>query len=72
MNKLWVGTRFSLAAILAMATPAARADEPSAVGYWVTPEGGSVVQIMTCDSGLCGAIAGLRLTRMPTDNPLDV
>ena len=38
--------------------PFAKADEPSAVGYWVTPEGGSVVQIMPCDSGLCAADAG--------------
>jgi uncharacterized protein (DUF2147 family) len=50
---------------------AARADAPSAVGFWVTPEGGSVVQIMPCDSGLCGAIVGLRTTRKPDDVPYD-
>ncbi len=74
MKRHWVSRGTAAVAIFAglVATPLAKADEPSAVGYWVTPEGGSVVQIMPCDSGLCGAIVGLRLTRKPTDNPLDV
>lgn len=74
MNMKSVSRGAAAVAILAGlgAMPFAKADEPSAVGYWVTPEGGSVVQIMPCDSGLCGAIVGLRLTRKPTDNPLDV
>jgi len=74
MNKHWVVPCVSVVALLAAmaAMPRAQADEPSAVGYWVTPEGGSVVQISPCDSGLCGVIVGLRLTRKPTDNPLDI
>ena len=51
---------------------AALADEPSAVGYWVTPEGGSVVQIEQCGANLCGQIVGLRTTRKPGDSPNDV
>ncbi len=54
------------------ATGAVWADEPSAaVGYWVTPEGGSVVQIEPCGANLCGQIVGLRTTRKPGDSPLD-
>lgn len=50
----------------------ALADEPGgAVGYWVTPEGGSVVQIEQCGSNLCGQIVGLRTTRKPGDSPTD-
>jgi uncharacterized protein (DUF2147 family) len=60
-----------LAASLSALACAAAADEQSAVGYWVTPEGGSVVQIMPCDSGLCGAVVGLRTTRKPGDVPYD-
>ena len=61
-----------LAASIAAFGGAAYADAPSAVGYWVTPEGGSVVQIAPCSSGLCGSIVGLRLTRKPTDSPVDM
>jgi len=61
-----------LAASISVLAGAALADEPSAVGFWVTPEGGSVVQIMPCDSGLCGAVVGLRLTRKPGDSPVDL
>ena len=50
----------------------ALADEPAAVGYWVTPEGGSVVQIVPCGANLCGQIVGLRTTRKPGDSPVDV
>ena len=60
-----------LAASLSVAG-AALADEPSAVGYWVTPEGGSVVQIEQCGANLCGQIVGLRTTRKPGDSPNDV
>ena len=60
-----------LAASISVPVGAVLADEPSAVGFWVTPEGGSVVQMMPCDSGLCGSIVGLRLTRKPGDAPFD-
>jgi uncharacterized protein (DUF2147 family) len=60
-----------LAASLSIAG-AALADEPSAVGYWVTPEGGSVVQIEQCGANLCGQIVGLRTTRKPGDSPVDI
>jgi len=63
--------KLALAASISILAGAALADEPSAVGYWVTPEGGSVVQIAPCDSGLCGSIVGLRLSRKPTDVPFD-
>jgi uncharacterized protein (DUF2147 family) len=74
MNKTWFGACAAVSIILSGLSemPRAKADEPSAIGYWVTPEGGSVVQITPCDSGLCGAIVGLRLTRNPGDNPLDI
>jgi len=48
------------------------AEEPAAVGYWVTPEGGSVVQISPCGANLCGQIVGLRTTRKPGDSPVDI
>jgi uncharacterized protein (DUF2147 family) len=60
-----------LAASIFVMAGAALADAPSAVGFWVTPEGGSVVQVMPCDSGLCGTIVGLRTTRKPDDSPVD-
>jgi uncharacterized protein (DUF2147 family) len=62
---------FLLAVSLSGLAGAALADAPSAVGFWVTPEGGSVVQMMPCDSGLCGTIVGLRTTRKPGDVPYD-
>ena len=72
MTGNWIGASVVAAALAAIAIPSVRAaDAPSAVGYWVTPEGGSVVQITQCDSGLCGAIVGLRLTRKPDENPVD-
>ena len=61
-----------LAASISGLAGVALADAPSAVGFWVTPEGGSVVQIMPCDSGLCGAVVGLRLTRKPGEVAFDV
>lgn len=64
-------TKLLLAAPIALIAGTALADEPSAVGYWVTPEGGSVVQVVPCDSGLCGSIVGLRLSRKPGDVPFD-
>jgi uncharacterized protein (DUF2147 family) len=65
-------TALLLAASISGLAGAALADAPSAVGFWVTPEGGSVVQIMPCDSGLCGVIVGLRTTRKPGDLPVDL
>lgn len=63
--------KLALAASISILGGAALADEPSAAGYWVTPEGGSVIQMAPCDSGLCGSIVGLRLSRKPTDVPFD-
>jgi uncharacterized protein (DUF2147 family) len=50
----------------------AMADEPAALGYWVTPQGGSVVQIQQCGATLCGQIVGLRTTRRPDESPSDI
>ena len=55
---------------LSVLAGAALADGASAVGFWVTPEDGSVVQMMPCDSGLCGVIVGLRTTRKPVKRPM--
>jgi uncharacterized protein (DUF2147 family) len=61
-----------LAASFCVFGGSAVADEPPAVGYWVTPEGGSVVQIQQCGTALCGQVVGLRTTRKPGDSPNDV
>jgi uncharacterized protein (DUF2147 family) len=61
-----------LAAGALCALPALAADEPSAVGYWVTRNEGAVVQILPCDSGLCGYLVGLSLNRPAGDQPKDV
>ncbi len=66
-------TIFSLmlaTSMLAM-TDVASADAPSAVGFWITPDHGAVVQIELCQSGLCGHLAGLRTDRNPADVPKD-
>ena len=72
MTGNWLGASAAAAVLVAVAVPAASApDASSAVGFWVTPEGGSVVQISSCGDSLCGAIVGLRLNRQPGDNPID-
>jgi uncharacterized protein (DUF2147 family) len=45
----------------------AAADEPSAVGFWVTRDHGAVVAVAPCDSGLCGRLVGLRMDHKPGD-----
>jgi len=49
----------------------ASADEPTAVGFWVTKDHGAVVQVEACDSGLCGHLVGLRTDRDPNEIALD-
>jgi uncharacterized protein (DUF2147 family) len=70
-NKVGAGITAAILAVAAIPSALA-ADQSSAVGYWITPEGGSVVQIVPCGDNLCGQIAGLRLTRKDTDNPFDI
>jgi len=59
------------AAALCAVTMAASADEPTAVGFWVTKDHGAVVQVEACDSGLCGHLVGLRTDRDPNEIALD-
>jgi uncharacterized protein (DUF2147 family) len=51
---------------LAARSVAAGAQPPSAVGFWVTGDHGAVVEIASCEDGLCGRIAGLRMD-LPRD-----
>jgi uncharacterized protein (DUF2147 family) len=60
-----------LAAALLVPTGMAFADEPSAVGFWVTPDHGAVINIAPCDAGLCGHLVGLRDDHKPGDVPRD-
>lgn len=48
----------------------ASAASPSPTGYWVTANGGAVVQIAQCGNALCGRLIGIVLdpgTAMPMD-----
>jgi uncharacterized protein (DUF2147 family) len=47
------------------------ADEPSAVGFWVTQDHGAVVQIEPCGQALCGQLVGLRKDHKPGDLLID-
>jgi uncharacterized protein (DUF2147 family) len=47
------------------------ADEPSAVGFWVTPDHGAVVQVSQCGGALCGMIVGVRTDHKPGEMPRD-
>jgi uncharacterized protein (DUF2147 family) len=51
---------------------AALADEPGAIGFWVTPDHGAVVNITPCDTGLCGHLVGLRNNHAPGEVPTDI
>jgi uncharacterized protein (DUF2147 family) len=66
----WVA---GLAGATALLAGAAIADDaPSAAGFWITPDHGAVVNIVPCDSGMCGYIVGLRTDHAPGDVPRDV
>jgi uncharacterized protein (DUF2147 family) len=58
------------AASLSLST-AALADQPSAVGFWVTEDHGAVVQVSQCGEALCGSVVGLRTDRKADESPLD-
>jgi len=58
---------FSVAALAAVA-----AETPSAAGFWVTADREGVVEIMPCDSGLCGRLVGLRHNHPPGEVPRDI
>jgi uncharacterized protein (DUF2147 family) len=49
----------------------AYAEEPSATGFWVTPDHGAVIKIAPCDTGLCGRLVTLRDDHKPGDVPRD-
>jgi uncharacterized protein (DUF2147 family) len=49
----------------------AAAQQPSAIGFWVTADHGAVVQIEPCASGLCGHLIGLRTDHQPGTSDLD-
>jgi uncharacterized protein (DUF2147 family) len=69
------GRRLALAAALAVAATARASGAvgaPSAVGFWVTQDGQSVVQIAECANGLCGTLVGLRHDHAPGEIPKDV
>lgn len=68
MRYFWIG---GTAALLGAAAGVASADEPPAVGFWVTQDHGAVVSIEPCSSGLCGHLVGLRTDRRPNEVPLD-
>jgi uncharacterized protein (DUF2147 family) len=57
MRQSWIA---GAAALLCVGSGGASADESSPAGFWVTPEGGAVVEIAACPSGLCGHLVGLR------------
>ena len=59
-------------AAFSVLTGAARAQQPSAIGFWVTPSHGAVVEISQCESGLCGRLVGLRTDHQPGEVPKDV
>jgi uncharacterized protein (DUF2147 family) len=66
-----VSTLFLAIAISAVGG-GAYADEPSAAGFWVTPDHGAVINIAPCgDAGLCGRLVGLRDDHGPGDVPRD-
>lgn len=67
-----ITSKLMLAAAISMLAGAAYADEPSAIGFWVTPDHGAVVNITSCDSGLCGHLVGLRNDHKPGEVPKDV
>jgi uncharacterized protein (DUF2147 family) len=48
------------------------ADAPSAEGVWVTQNKDGAVQIVPCDSGLCGYLVGLTPGQPPEDYPKDI
>ena len=67
--KARLGLTFAAAGLF-LAT-AAVAEEPGAVGYWITPDHGAVVQVSQCGEALCGTVVGLRTDRKANEEPLD-
>jgi uncharacterized protein (DUF2147 family) len=63
----------ALAAVVTLIS-AANADDgatPGAIGFWVTQDHSSVVEISPCGAGLCGQVVGLRAGRKPDDPATD-
>jgi uncharacterized protein (DUF2147 family) len=59
------------ATVISALAGVAKADAPAAVGFWVTPNHGAVVEVTPCDTGLCGRLVGLRTDHKPGDVPRD-
>ncbi len=59
-------------AVALQAGPAIAQDQADVAGYWVTPDHGAVVNIVPCDSGMCGYVAGVRTNHPPGEVPRDV
>jgi len=51
--------------------PATAAPEPGALGFWLNPAEGWVVETVRCASGLCGYLVGFRKTESPDYVPKD-
>ncbi len=57
-----------LGVLLALAAPAARAQEPTPLGLWLSQDHDGVFSIRQCGPVLCGRLVGIRYDgRMPTD-----
>jgi uncharacterized protein (DUF2147 family) len=61
-SALFLSIALGLAGI---AGPAHAAVEPGAIGFWLNPEQGWVVETVHCDSGLCGYLVGFRKNASP-------
>ena len=56
-----------IGALAGSAASPALAEDTAARGTWRTPEQGGLIEVSTCDGGLCGKIAGGNPNAAPAD-----